>query len=108
MKTITKILAALLVAGASSALACEERMPGESLDSGLGALGPDYTAQEFIPVVAGESLDYGLGELGPKYTAAEFVFKPVLGESLDNGLDQISREEVMKSVPASLRRTAHR
>jgi hypothetical protein len=108
MKTITKILAALLIAGASSALACEERVPGESLDSGLGALAPSYTAQEFIPVVVGESLDNGLGELGPKYTAAEFVFKPVLGESLDSGLDQISREEVMKYVPASLRKTAHR
>ena len=109
MKTITRILAALLVAASSSALACEEQVLGESLDSGLGALGSNYTAQEFVPVVLGESQDSGLGELGPKYTAAEFVFKPVPGESLDSGLGQISREEVMKYVPASsVRKTAQR
>jgi hypothetical protein len=109
MKTITRILAALLVAAASLAVACEEQVLGESLDSGLGALDSNYAAREFVPVVLGESLDSGLGELGPRYTASEFVFKPVLGESLDSGLGQISREEAMKYVPASsLRKTAQR
>jgi hypothetical protein len=110
MKTITRIFAALLVAVSSSALACEEQVLGESLDSGLGELASNYTAQEFVPVVLGESQDSGLGELGPKYTAAEFVFKPVLGESLDSGLGELTREEAMKWVPASssLRKTVQR
>jgi hypothetical protein len=109
MKTITRILAALLVAASSSALACEERVLGESLDSGLGTLGSNYTAQEFVPVVFGESLDSGLGELGPKYTAQEFI-PVVLGESQDSGLGEITREEVMKYVPgrSSLRTSSAR
>ena len=84
MKPTIKIIAALLVAASFTALACEERLLGESLDSGLGALGSNYTAAEFNPIVAGESLDSGLGEL--------------------------SREEMAKYVPdfSSLRKTARR
>jgi hypothetical protein len=49
------------------------RVPGESIDSGLGNLSPSYSAEEFRAVrVAGEKLDSGLGDLSPEYTAAEF------------------------------------
>ena len=109
MKPTTKIIATLLVAASFTALACEEQVLGESLDSGLGALGYNYTAAEFNPAVPGESLDNGLGELSPKYTAAEF--NPVVaGESLDSGLGELSREEMAKYVPdfSSLRKTARR
>src|SRR6266705_4527809 len=62
----------------------------ESLDSGLGALSPSYTAAEFRRYrVAGESLDSGLGDLSPSYTAAEFQRYRVSGESLDSGLGEL-------------------
>jgi hypothetical protein len=50
---------------------------GESLDSGLGELPATYTAAEYMPAgwVRGESLDSGLGELASDYTAAEFMPK---------------------------------
>ena len=114
MKSTKTILAVLLTAAAvsfmPSAQACEEQVLGESLDSGLGELGPKYTAQEFNPVVLGESLDSGLGELGPKYTAQEFIPVRVLGESLDSGLGELTRKDLEKYFPVqpSLRKTAQR
>jgi hypothetical protein len=96
MKTTTTILAALLVVASSSALACEEQVLGESLDSGLG---------EFV---YGEGIDSGLGELGPDYTGHDFV--RVLGESLDSGLGSLTRQDVAKlfSVKSTLRASADR
>jgi hypothetical protein len=109
MKTTKSMILVAAIFLVPSAQACEERVLGESLDSGLGALASNYTAQEFRPVL-GESLDSGLGELGPKYTAQEFVPVRVVGESLDSGLGELTREDLLKFLPAgsSLRKTAQR
>jgi hypothetical protein len=40
--------------------------------------------------VLGESLDNGLGDLSPSYTAAEFQRYRLAGESLDSGLGDLS------------------
>ena len=55
---------------------------GESLDSGLGSLGADYTAWEFMPA------------------------DRVLGESLDSGLGSLTREDLEQYLPAQTVRTA--
>jgi hypothetical protein len=76
---------------------------GEKLDSGLGKLGPNYTAQEFMPKgsVLGESLDSGLGQLASDYTAWEFMPEgSVLGESLDSGLGQLTGDDLKQYVQA--------
>jgi len=99
-KLIALMAAMLLTPGALA-----QSVPGESLDSGLGALGAHYTAQEFMPAghVHGEKLDSGLGQLGPDYTAWEFMpAGSVLGESLDSGLGRLTREDLeqyMRPVP---------
>jgi hypothetical protein len=61
---------------------------GEKLDSGLGALSPNYTASEFQRVVVGEKLDSGLGDLPSNYAAAEFQ-RTVVGQKLDSGLGDL-------------------
>jgi len=87
-------LLAALILGLSfgPAAAADQRVPGESLDSGLGKLPASYTAAEYNRPgwVAGESIDTGLGELASTYTAAEYN-KPgwVRGESLDSGLGEL-------------------
>jgi hypothetical protein len=58
------------------------RLLGESLDSGLGSLGSDYTAWEFMPA------------------------DRVLGESLDSGVGALTREELQQYMPAQMVRTA--
>jgi hypothetical protein len=85
------------------------RLLGESLDSGLGNLGADYTAWEYMPAgaVLGESLDSGLGSLGSEYTAWEFMpADRVLGESLDSGVGSLTREDLEQYMPAAVVRTA--
>src|SRR5882672_6386745 len=68
------------------------RVLGEKLDSGLGDLPSDYTAQGFQQShkLAGEKHDSGLGELSPTYAAAEFQRHRVAGESMDSGLGDLS------------------
>ena len=93
MKTRINLLAALILGlSFGPAAAADQRVPGESLDSGLGKLPASYTAAEFNRPgwVAGESIDTGLGELASTYTAAEYN-KPgwVRGESLDSGLGEL-------------------
>ena len=53
----------------------DDRVAGESLDSGLGELSASYTAAEYNMHgwVRGESMDSGLGELDQSYTGAEFM-----------------------------------
>ena len=53
--------------------------------------------------VLGESLDSGLGALSATYTGAEFMKLPashVAGEKLDSGLDRVTQEEVQRIVEA--------
>ena len=93
MKKRINLLAALILGlSFGPAAAADQRVPGESLDSGLGKLPASYTAAEFNRPgwVAGESIDTGLGELASTYTAAEYN-KPgwVRGESLDSGLGEL-------------------
>lgn len=114
MKILKSMVLMAAIFFVPSALACDEQVLGESLDSGLGALGPNYTAQEFRPVF-GESLDSGLGGLGPKYTAQEFMpaamhAMRVPGEKLDSGLGELTRKDMEKYLPVqpSLRKTAQR
>ena len=73
LKVMAAVVAAAAIFGAS-ALA-DERIAGESLDSGLGELSATYTASEYnIPGwVSGESMDSGLGELDQSYTGDEFM-----------------------------------
>jgi hypothetical protein len=107
-KLKTMVLVASMCA-LSSAFAAADRVPGEKLDSGLGNLGADYTAWEFMPAgrIPGESLDSGLGSLGPDYTAWEFMpADRVLGESLDSGLGSLTREDLEQYMPAQTVRTA--
>jgi hypothetical protein len=70
-----KTIAMVAAMSALAACAADTRVPGESLDSGLGELSADYTGWEFMPAgsLRGESLDSGLGELDGNYTAAEFM-----------------------------------
>ena len=96
------LIASMLVVPA--AVAADTRVLGEKLDSGLGALGPNYAAWEFMPAgsVRGESLDSGLGDLGRDYTAWEFMpAGSLLGESLDSGLGSLTREDMEKFVRTS-------
>ena len=93
MKKRINLLAALILGlSFGPAAAADQRVPGESLDNGLGKLPASYTAAEFNRPgwVAGESIDTGLGELTSTYTAAEYN-KPgwVRGESLDSGLGEL-------------------
>jgi hypothetical protein len=69
---VKKLIAAgvtlVAVLGTSAAFGGQsERVPGESLDSGLGALSASYTAEEFMQrpagYVAGEKQDSGLGSV---------------------------------------------
>ena len=88
------ILLGALMLGLSfgPAAAADQRVLGESLDSGLGDLPPTYTAAEFNRPgwVRGESMDSGLGELPPTYTASEYMYAGwVRGESLDSGLGEL-------------------
>jgi hypothetical protein len=55
-----------------------ERVLGESLDSGLGALSASYTGEEFMPRTAGY----------------------VAGEKLDSGLGSVTKEELARIVSA--------
>ena len=57
------LIASMLVLPPS--FAADARVLGEKLDSGLGKLGANYTAWEFMPAgsLRGESLDSGLGSL---------------------------------------------
>jgi len=93
LKTIALVAAMSVLAACAS----DTKVLGESLDSGLGELGPNYTGWEFMPAgrVLGESLDSGLGQLGPNYTAWEFMpAGRLLGESLDSGLGSLTREDL--------------
>ena len=74
MKKRINLLAALILGlSFGPAAAADQRVPGESLDNGLGKLPASYTAAEYNRPgwVAGESIDTGLGELTSTYTAAE-------------------------------------
>jgi hypothetical protein len=74
-----KLIATVLtVAAALSAPAFgnETRVPGESLDSGLGSLSATYTGTEFMNLPAGH----------------------VAGEKQDNGLGSVSAEELQRIV----------
>lgn len=92
MKPINLLAAVILAMPFGTAAAADQRVPGESLDSGLGKLPPGYTAAEYNRPgwVPGETLDTGLGELPSTYTAAEYN-RPgwVRGESLDSGLGEL-------------------
>jgi hypothetical protein len=93
MKKRINLLAALILGlSFGPAAAADQRVPGESLDNGLGNLAASYTAAEYNRPgwVPGESIDTGLGELAFTYTAAEYN-KPgwVRGESLDSGLGEL-------------------
>jgi hypothetical protein len=75
------------------AAAADNRVLGESLDSGLGALSATYTAAEYNTAgwVRGESMDSGLGELSATYSAAEYMYAGwVRGESIDSGLGELA------------------
>src|SRR5262245_4016948 len=70
-----KTIAMVVAMSALAACAADNKVAGESLDSGLGDLKADYTGWEFMPAgrVRGESLDSGVGELGDNYKASEFT-----------------------------------
>jgi hypothetical protein len=106
LRTIAMVAAMTVLAACAS----DTRVLGESLDSGLGELGPNYTAWEFMPAgsVLGESLDSGLGELASDYTAWEFMpTGRLLGESLDSGLGSLTREDLQQYVgKPAIRHTA--
>jgi hypothetical protein len=106
LKTIALVAAMSVLAACAS----DTRVLGESLDSGLGELGPNYTAWEFMPAgrLLGESLDSGLGELASDYTAWEFMpAGRLLGESLDSGLGSLTREDLEQyMVKRAIRHTA--
>ena len=70
-------VAAMLCASASIAKE-SDRVLGESLDSGLGALPATYTGEEFLKLPAGH----------------------VAGEKLDSGLDRVTQEDVQRIVAA--------
>lgn len=74
LKMMAAVAAAVAIFGAN-AIGGDDRVAGESLDSGLGELSASYTGAEFnMPGwVRGESMDSGLGELDKSYTGAEFV-----------------------------------
>ena len=89
LNLMTAMVAALLIPAAAAA---DERILGESLDSGLGALPATYDAQEYMPAgwVRGESMDSGLGELPATYTAAQYMPAGwVRGEKMDSGLGEL-------------------
>ena len=73
LKMMAAVAAAVAIFGANAI--GDDRVAGESLDSGLGELSASYTGAEFnMPGwVRGESMDSGLGELDKSYTGAEFV-----------------------------------
>jgi hypothetical protein len=74
-----KLIAVAALGLASSAFAgSSDRVVGESLDSGLGALPATYTAKEFMNLPA----DY------------------VAGEKQDSGLGSVSKEELRRIVAA--------
>jgi hypothetical protein len=73
----TLSVAAMLCASASVAKE-SDRVLGESLDSGLGALPATYTGAEFLKLPAGH----------------------VAGEKLDNGLDRVTQEELQRIISA--------
>ena len=92
MKRINLLAALVLGLSFGPAAAADQRVVGESLDSGLGELPPTYTAAEYNTPgwVRGESMDSGLGELPPTYTASEYMYAGwVRGESLDSGLGEL-------------------
>ena len=73
LKMMAAVAAAVAIFGANAI--GDERVAGESLDSGLGELSASYTGAEFnMPGwVRGESMDSGLGELDKSYTGAEYM-----------------------------------
>lgn len=79
MKKLKVMAVAVAVAAifGANAIGGDDRVAGESLDSGLGELSASYTAAEFNTPgwVLGESMDSGLGELDKSYTAAEYMPK---------------------------------
>ena len=78
-KLIAASLAMVVVLCASAAVAKEsDRVLGESLDSGLGALAATYTGAEFLKLPASH----------------------VAGEKLDNGLDRVTQEELQRIISA--------
>jgi hypothetical protein len=74
LKVMAVAVAAVAVFGAN-AIGGDDRVAGESLDSGLGELSASYTGAEFNIQgwVRGESMDSGLGELDKSYTGAEYM-----------------------------------
>ena len=73
LKMMAAVAAAVAIFGANAI--GDDRVAGESLDSGLGELSASYTGAEFnMPGwVRGESMDSGLGELDKSYTGAEYM-----------------------------------
>jgi hypothetical protein len=73
LKMMAAVAAAVAIFGANAV--GDDRVAGESLDSGLGELSASYTGAEFnMPGwVRGESMDSGLGELDKSYTGAEYM-----------------------------------
>jgi hypothetical protein len=51
--------------------------------------------------VLGQKLDSGLGALGSNYTGAEYMSTLVLGEKLDSGLGELTQEEIDRVVAAA-------
>lgn len=66
-KLIAASLTAAVVCASSAIAETSDRVPGESLDSGLGALASSYTGEEFMKFsadhVPGEKQDSGLGSI---------------------------------------------
>ncbi len=66
-KLIAVRVAAAMMFASGAFAGTSDRVVGESLDNGLGALSSTYTAMEFMKVpadyVAGEKQDSGLGDI---------------------------------------------
>jgi len=79
---VKKLIATVLTVAAAlctpAAFGSETRVPGESLDSGLGVLPATYTGKEFM-------------KLSPSHVA---------GEKQDSGLGNVSKEELRRIVSA--------
>ena len=91
MKKLKVMAVAVAVAAifGANAIGGDDRVAGESLDSGLGELSASYTAAEFNTPgwVLGESMDSGLGELDKSYTGAEYLqarAELVVGEAVED------------------------
>ena len=87
LKVMAAVAAAVAIFGANAI--GDDRVAGESLDSGLGELSASYTGAEFNVQgwVRGESMDSGLGELDKSYTGAEYLqarAELVVGEAVED------------------------